>query len=216
MYPALFGHKSYGRITQSAGTKIVRVVEPSSGAFTVLTYLEVTVGATAHTLTVMKPLGVTTLSAAAAAAQAVINLTADPGDYTGVQTADNGIAANDRLIIELPDGTFHQDIVSSVATLAITMTNNIPTGGAAAGAKVWFYGVEANSSPFDALAHAVYTLPANGTKIFGGSPGDSIAGWFGSNAREEPLLLIIDNATNASVLERVQVAYSTKGGKRWS
>lgn len=216
MYPHLFGHKTYGRLTQAANTKIVRLVEPCRGAYTALTFAEITVSTTAHILTVMKPLGSTTLTADAAASQAVISIAADPGDYTGYRTSDNAIAANDYVVLEMPDGTFVADTVSSVSSLDITLTTNLPTGGMKSGSTVWFYGIETDTNPFDALAHARYTLPASSTVVYGNAPGEAICGFFGSNRREEPILLIIDNGTAASTLERVQVAYSQKGGKLWT
>lgn len=213
MYPSLYGHKTYGRITQNAGTKIVRLIEPSRAAFTHLTYGEVIVAATAHILTVLKPLGVTTLSAAAAASQAVVNITADPGNYTNSAVSDNTIAGSDWAVIEQDDGTFVVDLVSSVSSLAITMTNNL-TYAASAGNKFWFFGIETDTNPFDGLAHARFTLSASGRTYFGDAAGESNVPWFSSNRREEPIVLVIDNGSNASTLERVTAAYSTKTGQR--
>lgn len=212
MTTTLLGFKTYGKKTASAGTKIVQLIEPRAGAYTNLSYLEYTAGATAHVLTVMKPLGTTTLSAAAAAAQAVVNITADPGDYTGVQTADNAIAASDRVVVELSDGTFHLDTVSSVSSLAITLATVLPIA-ASSGAKFWFFGVEANTNPFDARAHETFNLDASGTTVLGSEQAGDI-GFFGSNRAYEPLILSIDNATNAGVLERVVATYGRRGSQR--
>lgn len=214
MYPHLFGHKTYGRLTQAANTKIVRCIEPHAGAFTCLTYTEVRIGATAHILTVMKPMGKTTLSAAAATGQAVVNITEDPGNYTGWGTADNNIATSDFCAVECDDGQIHFGTIT-LSTLEVTFAGNLP-GAASAGNRFWWYGVETDVNPIDGLAHPRFTLSASGTQIYGDAPGDAIAGWMNSNRLEEPLLMVIDNGTNASTLERVQVAYSTKGGRRWN
>lgn len=213
MYPALFGHKSYGRLTQNAGTKIVRLVEPSKGSYTHLTYTEVIVAGTAHILTVLKPLGVTTLSSAAAASQAVVNVTADPGDYTSSAVSDNAIAGSDWVVVALDDGTFHTDLVSSVASLAVTLTNNL-TYAAQAGAKLWFFGIETDANPYDNIVHARQTLSASGRTYFGDAASEATVPWFSSNRREEPILLVIDNGVAASTLERVTAAYSRKTGQR--
>jgi hypothetical protein len=184
----------YGKKTETADTAIVRTIPPhktSSGdrSYTRLTSLFYRCGTTAHTLTVMRPLGTTTLSAAALAAQAVINLVADPGS----------IAANDYLVIEKPDGTFHTAIVSSVATLAITLTANVPTGGFASGAKVWFMGVAADQSD------DVYELPASTLTKYE----DAAVGFAGTAGSYEPLIVYIDNGTAAGFLQQVCAAYTT-------
>lgn len=219
MYPSLYGHKTYGRLTQTAGTKIVRCCEPDQKGYTTLTYLENKVAATAHILTVMKPLGYTTIAAANAVTGSDTTwvLTADPGDYTGWCIGDNAIAANDWLVLELDDGTMLVDTVSSVSSLTMTMTTGTSSVQTAAALnRVFFFGIETDTNPFDGLAHARYTMEASGTRIFGDMPGDSIAGFFGSNRRSEPILLVVDNGTNASTLERVCVAYSNKAGRLWN
>jgi hypothetical protein len=214
MNSSLYGHKTYGRITQSFGTKITRLVEPSTNAFTVLTYTQVATSTTAHILTIMKPLGKTTLSAAAATGQAVVNITANPGNYTGYGTADNNIATSDFCAVECDDGLIHHGTIT-LSTLEVTFAGNLPCA-CSAGNRFWFYGIETDVNPFDGLAHARYTLNASGTTVYGDTPGDAVVGWFGSNRREEPLLMVIDNGTAASTLERVTVAYSTKGGRSWN
>lgn len=212
MSSTLMGYKTYGKITANAGTRIVQLIEPCVDAWTMLGLLEYTAGATGHVLTVMKPLGVTTLTAAAAASQAVVNIAADPGDYTGKQVDDNGIAASDRVVVELSDGTYFLTTVSSVATLAITLAASLPYA-AAVNAKFWFFGVEANTNPFDARAHETFNLDASGATIFGSDvPNDT--GWFCSNNIFEPLILSIDNATNAGVLERVTALYGRRASLR--
>lgn len=214
MYPALFGHKTYGRITQNAGTKITRLVEPCRAAYTTLTYLEAIVDATAHILTVMRPLGSTTLSAAAATGQAVVNITANPGNYTGYGTADNNIATSDFCAVECDDGLIHHGTIT-LSTLEVTFAGNLPCA-ASAGNRFWMFGTETDVNPFDGLAHPRFTLAASGRTTFGDAPGDTLAGWIGSFRREEPLLLVIDNGTNATTLERVTAAYTTKGTREWN
>lgn len=191
----------YGRKTAVADTKIDRLIDPGRGKKIKVTNLKVTVGGTAHTLTFLRPLNTTTLSAAAAAAQAVINLTADPGDYSGSSVADNPIAAGDYLVIEKPDGTYHLAVVSSVSTLAITLTANVPTGGFDSGATVWFLGVAADTDPHTAEPHPVFTLPASGATTMADF---LIAQVLQNNA---PMLAQINNATAASVLEYINGVY---------
>lgn len=196
---------SLGKTTQTAGTVITLLVPPQANLRTKLAKLAVTVGATAHTLTIMRPLGRTTASSAAAASQAVINLTADPGDYSSVRTADNAIAANDYLVFKHPDNTYSFDIVSSVSSLAITMTTNFPTLGIASGAPVWFMGITTDTNPNDARAHQAWTLPASGVQTF--SAAHDRCSFFESLNVNEPMIIHINNATNASVLEYVEAYY---------
>src|SRR5581483_1491783 len=213
----LVGTKGYGKLTQSAGTVITRLIEPRAGAFTHLSRLVYTAGTTAHTLTVMRCLNRTTLSADAAGSQAVINLTADPGAYstTGakngntVRTANNVIAGGDYLVYQAADGSFIMDVVSSVATLAITMTTSLPTGGAKSGAPVWFFGVPGDTNPNDAQANPTWNLFASTTTVLGGLPGDGVAGFTGTfdglllgmTGVYEPLIIYSNNASNAGTLE---------------
>lgn len=195
---------SLGRKTESAGTKIDVLVPPKRNRKTKITKVTVQVGATAHTMSFMRPFARTTLSAAALAAQAVINLTADPGDYTGKSTADNAIAANDYLVIEKPDGTFHVGVVSSVATLAITLTANVPTGGFSSGAKVWFLGIFTDTDPNTAVVHPTVTLPASGQTVLSSAHGAVVE----TVGVYEPILVQVSNATNASTVEGVEGIYS--------
>lgn len=190
-FPA-FGGNSLGRVTQSSGTVINRLVPPRRGAFTRVTKIVYTAAATAHTLTAMRSLGTTTLSAAAAASQAVINLTADPGP------SGNGIAANDYLAIENDDGTVFLDTVSSVSSLAITMTTNLATA-LSAGQRVWFFGVAANTDPKLLAAHTAFTLTASVTTTYS----EPVVGVIASHEENEPILLQSNNATNAGTLEQV-------------
>src|SRR5574341_654632 len=217
----LYQMRGYGKLTQNAGTVITRLIEPVKNAFTRLTSFVYTNLATAHTLTVMRPLNKTTLSAAAAGGQADITITADPGNYpASSRVADNVIAANDFVVLEAADGTFILDTVSVVAGLVITLTNNLPTGGCKSGAVLWFFGVIADTNPADSLAHPQFTLTASVVTRLGSDPGDSIAGFIGTipnpntdftlNGKYEPIILHSGNATNAGIMEKATAIYSSK------
>lgn len=183
----------YGAVTQTAGTVITRTVPPARNAYTHITCVKYTAAGTAHTVTVMRPYGKTTLSSAALAAQAVINLTADSG-----VTPPGAIAANDYLVIEKPDGTYHTAVVSSVAALAITLTANVPTGGFASGATVWFMGAPADH--VDALFSGI----ASATTTYSEDVGSIRA----TLNKYEPMIVHSNNATAAGTLQQVSAAYS--------
>lgn len=217
-----YGGRSYGKSTATAGTVFTRLVEPHAGmnAITRLLKAIYTAGVTAHTLTAMRPLNATTTSAAASAGQAVINLTADPGDYTGSRVADNLIAANDYLAYQCADGTWVVDTVSSVSTLAITMTTNVPTGGVNSGAPVFFYGIITDTNPANSLAHPQFTLPAStvttledrdvGFVSSVANPNANFTNFYIASGKGQPLILHSGNASNAGVLEMVTAMYTTK------
>lgn len=220
--------RGYGKLTQTAGTVITRLVAPREGSFTRLLSVWYTAGATAHTLTVMRPLGKTTASAAAAASQAVINITADPGDYDNygvISTANNLIAANDFCVYQTADGNYVVDTVSSVSSLAITMTTNVPTATVLAGAPFWFFGIITDTNPADNLAHPQFNLYANITTYFGTDAGEAQMGFIGTipginlasataawplTGKNEPMILHSGNATNAGTLEKVTALYSSR------
>ena len=195
-FPA-FGGNTLGKKTQTAGTVINRLVPGRKNAITRITKIVYTAAATAHTITVMRVLGSTTLSAAAAASQAVINLVADPGP------SGNGIAANDYLAIENDDGTVFLDTVSSVSSLAITMTTNLVTA-LSAGAKVWFFGVAANTDPKLLEAHMTLTGTASVTTTYS----ESVVGVFASHEEYEPILVQSNNASNAGTIEQVSYIHT--------
>lgn len=213
------GRKGYGRITQTAGTVITRLIEPHPDAWTRITSVTVNTAATAHILTLLRPLGRTRFSADAAAAQQVVNISADPGDYpSGVRTADNAIAANDYVAYQAADGTFVLDTVSSVATLAITLATNLPTGGVKEGEYFWFFGIVTDTNPNDAQAHPRFNLLANTQTILGrdanlGTIPDHKLLDIGRGTFQ-PLVLVVDNGTNASTIESVGVEYYRKGVQR--
>ena len=221
----IYGTRSFGKVTAAAGTAYTFLVEPMNNAEAMLRFLQFTVLGTAHTLTVMRPLSSQQVSgqsqrcscyltAAAAAAQAVININQDPGVYTAYfsgtpSVANNVIAANDYVAVKLVDGTWQVGVVSSVATLAITLTANLGTGGAASAAPVWFFGITTDTNPYDGKAHPAYNLFANSAPLNIGAEDAPIASTFRVG---EPLLLYVNNATAASVLERGIAEYANIGG----
>lgn len=188
---------SYGYQTQTAGTRINQLVQGKADHYTYVTKLTYQAGSTAHSLALMRKVSETTLSAAAAASQAVINLTADPG--TG--TNPGAIAAGDHVAIKRPDGRWHHGVVSSVASLAITLTANVPTGGLASGARVIFYGAPGDTDhterTYNAPASATTTFPAVGDGVLCRSLGV-----------DEPVIFSSDNASNAGFLRHLAAEFS--------
>ena len=229
----IFGRRSYGLKTANANTAYYLLVEPMSvSAYTYIEFAQFTTTGAAHVATVMRPLSNTLtgslygpgqpcscyLDAPAAGAQATININQDPGVYTAYtfnnnaapRTANDILAANDYVAYQYPDGTWEVNTVSSVALPAVVLTNNLATGGLAAGAPVFYFGVAADVNPYDARAHPGFNLyaPASPTTINLGSEGYP---WIGTFNRGQPLLVYVNNVTDASTLERCTAAYSDRG-----
>lgn len=217
----LWGTKTYGRTVAAAGTVINRLVEPMRNASTVIAHLTYQQGVTLHTITIMRPLGSTTVASAASANQAVINITADPGVYaSGTRIANNAIAANDYVVYRCSDGTFVLDTVASVSSLAITMTTNVPSMGVPAGAPFWFFGTINDTNPCDSQSHPKFimapgyngTLTSSNRIHLGDQPGDSIAGVLASFGLYEPLIIQSDNVTTTGTIEQVVTVYTSRMG----
>lgn len=195
-----FGGNTLGGKTAAGGTVIRHIVPPNARGFSRVSTLKATAAATAHALTAMRPIGETTVASTAAAGQAVVNLTAQPGP-TG-----NGIASGDILAIRrTADGITRIYIVDSVSTLAITMTANLGTGlGLAAGDKVWFFGVPADTDPTTGDAHPAFTIAAGAQTTLT----DDVGGVIASHEHDQPIVLSDNNATNAGSIDQVSYSYT--------
>lgn len=194
--------------------------------YTHITSCLYTTAGTAHSLYFLRPFNFTTVASAAAAAQAVINVTNDPGLYAtkmrypvpGVspdsngfypyafRVANNAIAASDYCAYQLPDGSWVFDIVASVSTLAITMTANVPTGGVAAGAPFFFFGAPTDSNPQTGIVHLNSTTTASTNKAQQLSPGDGCG--IPSLNPGDPLAVLSSNATATGIIDLVSGQYA--------
>lgn len=181
-----------------------------------------TTAGTAHQIGIMRPFNYTWTTAAAAVNQADIVLYDDPGLYStnykypskhgkSAAVANNAIAASDYVVYQLVDGTWIVDTVSSVSSLTVTLTTNIPNvsgGGVAAGAPVYFFGVIGNSDPATGQVNPQNTIAASQTRD---------ASWTGDGFPicsalhvGDPLLFYSANGTNAGTLEFLQGFYSKR------
>ncbi len=148
-------------------------------------------------------------------------MSAQPGNFNAdgvVATADNSIATNDYAVYQLADGTFVGELVT-VSSLTLTVTA-LGTGGVLVGSPVWFMGIVTDTNPNNNIVQPRYTLPASTTTTFGRGDGiTTIPDHKNMNVgkgRNQPLLLLIDNGTNASTIESIAVEYvvpSPLGGK---
>lgn len=221
-----YGGFSYGKKTAAANTAFVRAIWPyaNQGSAPVankpgsgiahITSLIYKLGTTEHTLTLLRPLNWTTFSADAAASQAVVNLTANPGAYatvykyplangqTAPRTADNLLAASDHVVYQAADGTWVYDTVSSIATLAVTLATNVPTGGVKAGGLLYHFGITTDVDPATGEAHPQFDVEVAASATIFRSYTDPSGLWHALHAGD-PILLHSANATAQGWLECV-------------
>lgn len=188
-------------------------------AYTHITDINLKTAATVHEINFMRPLNWTYVASAAAVNQAVINIKEDPGVYstnyrypsplaTGTAAvADNAIAGSDYCAYQLKDGTWVLDTVSSVSSLAITMTTSIPNvtgGGVAAGSPFFFFGVLTDKDPATGLICPAFTTTASVTTML-----QSLAGsLYNTLHKGDPMMVYDANASNADVLCGMWGVYS--------
>lgn len=238
-----FSAFSRGRKTGTGGTPFAQFVppyRPASGApvgtgstadplvnrgIIHVTDFVYVVPTTAHLITVMRPLNYTTFSADAAAAQAVVNITADPGTYAtagvykyplpnGVSipsTGNNVIAANDYVVFQTAAGQWVMDTVASVSTLAITLTTNLPTGGVLKGGLFYYFGISTDTDPATNEAHQAFDILAAGS----GTATYTLQSQGGNNLWQtyhqgDPLIFYSSNATTAGFIELISGYYASR------
>jgi len=133
-------------------------------AITHLTTLCYTNGDTAHVLQVMRPKNYGWLATALAANGTAFVPNDDPGVYStnyrypipnaqvNCQVANNAIAANDWVAIQLNDGTWHTSKIASGTfgggnLVLTTAVPNVTGGGAAVGNVFYFFGASGDKDP---------------------------------------------------------------------
>jgi len=228
-----YGQYNFGKATANAATPYRVFIPPMPNAAAALSFVQILNSTTAQNMTIMRPLSSQNLpnqsgyrcscylTAAAAASQAVINVNQDPGVYTAYtfrnsavpRTANNVIAANDYVAFQYPDGSWDFDVVASVTSLAVSLTNNLATGGLAIGAPVWYFGVPTDTNPYDGLAQPIFPIGASSRANYGDEPG--VAGFLETYNYGEPLLIYVSNETAASVLQRGTAIYLDRGSPYW-
>jgi len=193
--------KTFGKHSETAATIIQENIQGKDGVTACMLRAAVTTGATAHTLSFMYAEGTGTRVSCplgAAITQKVINVDIAPKDPAG-----NATAANDVIAYQVTGGAWEFNTVASLATLAITLTNNIAVA-LLPGAKIRIFGIIADG------AVQTLTLTANGAPNNFGDGGDPIivCPYVG-----DPMVVQINNATNASTLEHMLWAYINKSAE---
>ena len=218
---SIIGGQGFAGLTQNSGTVINALLQPRSGGHTRLQKLVYTPGATTHVITALRPVGgipaATGLpytgqparaQAAAAGAQAVVNITIDPGVMVG-----GGIAANDFVAILEMDGIVRAYKVQSVAAgppIAVTLTANL-TKGCALSAPVWWFGagitgIDNNSG----LAQQTFTA-TTGSPLTLTDDTQGLYGILSTYWTNQPMLLQSANGTNAGTFTSVIYGWTAPG-----
>jgi hypothetical protein len=188
---------SVDRHTESAGTTIDEQIQCSEGKRLALLFYSVVTGATAHVLYLLQTGALAgarnSTSAAAAAAQKVINVNTTPTDPAG-----NAAAASDIVAYRCTDGSWEFNVIASVATKAITHSTNLAKA-VAAGAAYLIFGVAADG------ASQQFTLTASVTNVSPAVPIVAVNPYVG-----DPWYVQIGNATNASTIQTMLFAEINK------
>lgn len=220
-----YGAFSKGRKTAAAGTPITILIPPFSNqgmtglgtgkqglGVAHITNLIVDGTTTAQSIAILRPLNFTTFSANAAAGQAVVSLSGDPGVYstnfkyglpngmTGPRTADDPIASGDYCVYQAADGTYILDTAASAyASGQVTMTTNLPTGGVLAGGLFWYFGIATDTDPNTGEPHVLFdTTGSVGRETYSDANGLWCALHMG-----DPLVVVDPNATAADKIQLV-------------
>lgn len=196
----------HGKKTESAGTAIVVTVPAEQGAKAVLTRLKYTPGATSHAANVLRAQGSTTTTAAASAGGSTL-VVASNAPATDVNNTNLGetLAANDYIVVKHSNGHQVAYTISSIDTATNTITiNGTLSYNVDSGATVWVMHELARTLGKPAI---VYDLPTGSTTDLTGGGNDAETGIATSENVNEPLVVSINNATNAGTLVAVGAVY---------
>jgi hypothetical protein len=189
------------------GTAIHQLIPPFQNRKTRITGVTYRCGSTAQPVSFMRPLGHTTVTTAVAEAGTVINLTANPG-VTG-----NAAASNDWFAVELVDGRYQYGTFT-LSTLAATVTAvAADTGGIAAGAKFWWFGLPADTGNQQHVVAAsttnLITDPTSGLFTTGLPSKDYDEAIYGNRSGYgDPVIVHTANATAQCWIDRISGYYA--------
>lgn len=206
--PLLYGNNRGGNVPNWQG--------PSACFTQISTIVMSTSSSGAQILAGMRPFNYCYFNAVAAAGQAVVNIDANPGAYATAyryptpngavpRTANNLMAANDYVAYQAADGTWILDTVASIATLAVTLTTNLPTGGIVSGQPLFFFGIYTDTDPATGFAQPYITVPTTQTQK---TYQDLVSGLFQTLHLGDPLVLYSNNAGAQGTLDLVSAFYT--------
>lgn len=186
-------------VTAAAGTAFLYLVQPLAGLHARVTQMRYKDTGTSHTLTFMRPIGRTTVGAAAAGTN-TIQFAAQPG------LGANNLAANDYVAIRESDGVTRFYKVSAVPGAYpgnVTLTTNL-VAGTLGGEKAWNFGIPGDTGE-DGDAH--FALPSDSASgVY--TEQDSDGGIVATFKADDPILFHSDNATNQGKLKLLTWSYT--------
>lgn len=204
------GAGNVGGLTASAGTAIQALIPPHENRryYTRIMGITYTSGGTAHTLAIMKALGKTSLTAAAASG--ATSITVGSTSFGAGQT----LAANDFVVIRLQVATgyiYQLLAVSGVSDLTLTVT--ALATAAPNGAPVWLFGTATESDagiinlspPVSATTHYYYGEGGVATSGYRVEVGDVV---YQRSGRGDPIIVNSNNVTAAGTIQNVSYAYT--------
>lgn len=204
------GVSTIPRQTIAFGTPIVDIFQAPTGPTMKMkvSQLRFECGGTANTVLLVNAKSIVEAYAAVASGGTSLILKKDPGYYSSFfpatrppMSADNLIAANDYIAYQTANGRWVQCVVSAVSTDTLTgrVTCTIPAVGAQgipANAKVAFFGLVTDVSPWTGQAGATLQGVASTSVEFGGD-GRILAQ---ADFPQAPILVYSLNATATCIL----------------
>ncbi len=191
--------------TENAGTPICEIMPARAGEIPCIVRLVYEAGSTEHTLTLMKAQGITYVDTMAPQGGSTLELQT-VNIAQDINDDDEAIAANDYICWVDEYNCYKFDYVASVSGSTITLNGTLPTD-VRKGAAVWsFYEV-------GRAHHQQLKLAANETTVIEGRMQGGFSPQYGMQTTRtgigEPMLLHIDNATNAGKLQYLSGHYTT-------
>ena len=185
-------------------------------------------GSTAQVISIFRPFNYTYNTTANVAGDTVINLALDPGKYSTnmnypgskvnwpAQVADSPIgtsASSKYLVLQLVDGSWFLTKITSVSTLAVTITTALPTPTTNTavmpiGSAIYFFGIPTtDKNPQDGQLNPKLTVVANtavGTATLDGN-GYPL---FSAYNPGDPLIAYTANSTNDGSFDNITGYYA--------
>lgn len=196
-----------GYKTQTAGTEITSICPPNGDKIPVLRGFSYTAAGTLHNLYVMKAIGMTTTASFTSSGDTTIELAKlDIGMSSAAE--DEDIAANDWIAYQTRHGGLEARKVSSVSNNTVTVA---ATGDAVDdGAKVFGFYEAGRFSSVQLRCAASATTTLDNLHVQAGVPAqDGVE--ISVTGAGMPLLVVVDNATAAGVLEYCSFEWIDKG-----
>lgn len=194
----------HGSKTESAGTAILVVVPPVEGKIARLTKFVYEAAATEHTLTVMRPIGqMKTTSPVLAAGNAIPVSSVDPGKT--VLAVNEDLASADYIVVENVNGDFDAYVLTSVTGAIMTITGTTDFD-IANNADVFAMYEVGRATHVQIPLNASVETDLNNIAIQGGFSPEQ-GGQTSRSGISDPLLIFVDNITNAGQIQYLAAEY---------